>query len=90
MFRGTRGAPAIPARSRSETPEYYERLARLVLDGHHGATQAAVALFEHHEPLDVPAAALLVSAHGDLSPSAFERIGDAFDVYRLQRDMACD
>lgn len=80
------GTPT-PARPPARPLHYDARLARRVLDGEPDATQAAVVLFERHEPDTLDDAARLVSAHGELTPSAFDAVADAFDIHRLQRDM---
>lgn len=70
--------------------QYDEQLARGVLDGDEDAVELAVMLFERHDPPTLSRAAELVRGFGALTPGAFDRIAQAYDVHRHLRDMPWD
>ena len=61
---------------------YEVRLARRVLFGGVNASPAAMALLESCEPQTLEEAVALLTRHGPLTVEAFDRIADAWGVFR--------
>jgi hypothetical protein len=79
-----------PASHPAPTSPYERDLSRRVLDCEPDALEAAVALFDSQQPRTPAEAAGLVSAHGELTPDAFDCVMRAFDRYWHLRDMPCN
>ena len=67
-----------------------ERLARRILQGEGNEVQAAVTLFERHDPVTLEDAVGLLEAYGSVTPQAFEHAAEAWDIFWHLRDMPCD
>lgn len=72
------------------TGTYDQLAAQRVLDETSNAIDAALTLYEKHQPNTLEAAAKLVTAYGTVTPGAFDTISQAFDIYWQLRDTACD
>jgi len=76
-------ATSTSSRSRASRVGSYEvRLARRVLFGGVNASSAAMALLESCEPQTLEEAVALLTRHGPLTVEAFDRIADAWGVFR--------
>ena len=76
-------ATSTSPRCRASHPGSYEvRLARRVLFGGVNASPAAMALLESCEPQTLEQAVALLTRHGPLTVEAFDRIADAWGVFR--------
>ena len=67
--------------------DYEKRQAQRVLDCEQGSVEAALALFERHDPATLAEAAHLIETQGQLTAEAFDHLTQAFDRYWHLRDM---
>jgi hypothetical protein len=70
--------------------DYEKRQAQRVLDCEEGSVDAALALFERHDPTTLAEAAHLIETQGQLTGEAFDHLAQAFDRYWHLRDMPCN
>ena len=63
------------------------RLSHRLAAGDANAVTAAIELFERHDPEDLDEAIALVAAFGVAPEGVVDEIVDAWDHYRLIRDM---
>jgi hypothetical protein len=67
--------------------DYEKHQAQRVLDCDQGSVEAALALFERHDPTTLAEAAHLIETQGQLTAEAFDHLTHAFDHYWHLRDM---
>jgi hypothetical protein len=66
--------------------DYEKHQAQRVLDCDQGSVEAALALFERHDPTTLAEAARLIETQGQLTAEAFDHLTQAFDRYWHLRD----
>ena len=66
--------------------DYEKAQAQRVLHCEQGSEEAALALFERHDPTTLAEAAHLIETQGRLTQEAFDHLTQAFDRYWHLRD----